>query len=495
MEPTLHSRARRGVLWTSVANVCKGLAGLGTVVLLAYFLRPADLGIIGIVSVFYMLSESVTEFSIAQSVIARGTTDARELSSLLWLSVGLGIGVTAIVFAASGAIAQFFDQPPVERLLKTLVPVFLITPFGLVQRAMLQRELRFLELELVTIVRALVTVSATGLLLFTGFGVAGYIYALVLGAGISTIAYVVIFSRINSWHPLLVVSLQDIRPHYHFGLYVTTKQLANFSGRYLDEIIIAKLMGIEVLGIYHFARRLVEKPMFLLSSSFSRVSFPLLSKLMRDRERLTKTYMTLSAAVAAGACGAFGLLAALSPALVPTLFPERWSGSNVLIQIFCAHAAIYCLVTGFSTPVLYAAGRPRVVMLIDVGLGIASIALAFAAAQFAIELVAMAMLFIVLAKLALLQKEVNSEMATSLIMYLRHIAPPMIAAVGGFVSAVSVIHVLSPGSVVKNAILTTVTFLAIYLCALRLFDKNAFVRLRTVVLGRKGSLPSEVHQE
>src|SRR5206468_1820174 len=110
------------------------------------------------------------------TIVQRPAISDALLRSLATLGLALGFGLWLIFAVASGAIAQFFNEPGVARLIAVLAANFALSAFGIVPEALLQRGLRFGRL--VSIDLAVLAVSAAGSL---GMAASGYgVWSLVI---------------------------------------------------------------------------------------------------------------------------------------------------------------------------------------------------------------------------------------------------------------------------------------------------------------------------
>ncbi|NGY75618.1 oligosaccharide flippase family protein [Bacillus megaterium] len=68
-----------------------------------------------------------------------------------------------------------------------------------------------------------------------------------------------------------------------FGLFVSGKEFLNFLGKYFDEIIVGRILNVEILGYYYVAKQLIEKSVTLISSNVNKVFYPLYSELVKRK--------------------------------------------------------------------------------------------------------------------------------------------------------------------------------------------------------------------
>ena len=87
-----------------------------------------------------------------------------------------------------------------------------------------------------------------------------------------------------SWFPLLrpgfsKLRLNSIIAPIKYGLYQTGESFVNFISAQLDQLLIGKLLGPDVLGIYAYVKALVFRPALqLINPVVNKVAFPLIVK-------------------------------------------------------------------------------------------------------------------------------------------------------------------------------------------------------------------------
>ncbi len=421
----VYPKSKKGFKWTLLSNGIKGGLGFLLIFFLTKILGPEKIGIISILMVIYGLSENFVQFGISQSIISRDKTTKNELTSIFWANLFIGFSVFLIVNLIALQIANFYNQPNILIYIRILSIVFLIEPLDLVFRAILEKELNFPNLEKVNIIKYSILSISIIVFVFLGFDIFSYVYGIILSVLTSVFSFSFIFIKNKLWVPSFHFSFQEIKPHYSFGFYVTTKSFLTYVGRNFDELIVGKILGMEILGLYYFAKKIVEKPSQLLSASFSKVSFPMFVNLKSDASKLKKAYLNLTHIIASSGFLFFGGMIFLAPILIPIIFGAKWNGSIFLIQIFSVIAFLDIVSGGFSPYVLYVFNKPRFVMKVDLFLTPLRLFLIYLASLISIKVVVLVFFCIILSKMIILQNKANKNLSTNFREYLLNIKKPI----------------------------------------------------------------------
>ena len=420
----IYQKSKSGFKWTFFNTFVQGAMGFLILFFLSLFLGSERLGLVSIIMVIYGFSETFVQFGISQSIIAREKNSSNELSSIFWLNFFIGISVFLIINIVAGLVAGFYGQPDLEFYIRVLSLVFLFEPLDLVFRAVLEKEIRFNVTSKIDIAKYLVMGLLTAVLIFLGLDVLGYVIALVVSVLVSVIMFSYVFLKEKIWFPSLHFKLDDVKKHVNFGFYVTLRSFLNYIGLHIDELIIGKILGVEVLGVYYFAKKFTSKTVQLLISSINKVTFPFFSKLKTDIYKYKKAYLNLSHVFASFSFPFFASVILLAPFVINNFFDSEWSGAIILIQIFSLNGILQILSNGFAPPALYVFNKPKKVFLIDLYITPIRIGIIFIAALFSVEVVAITLFITVALKVSLLQYEVDKILVIKFKEFLSNLKTP-----------------------------------------------------------------------
>jgi len=481
----IYSKSKKGFKWTLFSNSIKGGLGLLLVFILTKILGPEKIGIISILMVIYGLSENFTRFGISQAIISRDKTTRNELTSIFWANLFIGFFVFLIVNLLASQIANFYNQPNIVLYIRILSIVFLIEPLDLVFRAILEKELNFPNLEKVNIIKCFVLSISTIIFVLLGFGIFSYVYGVIASVLVSVFSFSFIFYKNKLWLPSFHFSFQEIKPHYSFGFYVTIKSFLTYAGRNFDELIVGKILGMEILGLYYFAKKIVEKPSHLLGASFSKVSFPMLASLKSNVNKLKKAYFSFTHIIALLGFLVFGGMIFLTPILIPVFFGAKWHESIFLIQAFSIIAFLDIISGGLSPFILYIFNKPKFVMKVDLFLTPLRLFLIYLASLISIKAVMLVFFCIVLTKVIILQNKVNKNLFTNFHEYLLNIKKPIqnifISSFGYLCSFFFLKNFFPRGSF----LISGMVFLVLYLLLLIFREKETILLLKQELFLKK----------
>lgn len=120
-----------------------------------------------------------------------------------------------------------------------------------------------------------------------------------------------------------------------YGSRVSVVGFLEFINGNLDTLLIGRLLGSVLLGIYNRAYMLLYLPMYFLTNSLARVAFPAFSKIQNDLPRVRALYLTSSTLVATVVLPVCAGVAVAAPELVQVLLGPRWAASVPILRVLC----------------------------------------------------------------------------------------------------------------------------------------------------------------
>jgi O-antigen/teichoic acid export membrane protein len=179
----LRRSAVRGVGVSIVGQAGSFAVMIGSVVILARLLTPADFGIVTMVTTFSLLFCSFGMNGFTELITQREELTHSFASNLFWIELGIGTILT-VVFASSGhLLALFYHNPAVAPVAAGLSLTIGIGCLGWIHMGLLQRAMQFRTTAIINFMGQLLLVIVSIVL-----GLAGWHYwALVWGSLTQTV--------------------------------------------------------------------------------------------------------------------------------------------------------------------------------------------------------------------------------------------------------------------------------------------------------------------
>ncbi len=375
---SLQRKAYRGAGWSGLSGLIVNALELLKYIVLARILGPGDFGLLAMAMVIIGIGRIFADGGTSNAVIHYRNQSGRQLSTLYWINIGAGLTLYGVVALAAPHVASFYGEPEVNRLLRLGAVVLPVYATGALYEVMLRKALSFRYIMISESTAALVSFATAVYLALSGWGVYALIWSHIATASMLTLCYVA--NGLRSWRPALQFSPREVRSHLSFGLFQMGDRGLGVYATRIDQLIIGRFFGPDILGAYHLAYHLVLFPLARLSPLLNRVAFPVFSSRQDDDARLRNGYLKLMRTMTALTGPLFLLAALTAPWLVPLLFGGGWELAAALIP-WMAVVGLMRMLGNPSGNIVLSKGRARLLFLWNLGTAVVSTGVFLAGAQ------------------------------------------------------------------------------------------------------------------
>ena len=349
---SLKKQTLSGIFWTFTETfVLRGLSFIASVIL-ARLLGPTEFGLVGMISVFIALGNSFVDSGLSASLIRTKNADNEDYATVFYLNLALSLVVYGIFYLTAPLIAAFFEQELLELIVRVYCLTFIISAFSAVQLALLNKRMKFKQ-----VMKCKVPGTILGVVVGIGMGYSGFgVWSIVGMFMITQLGTSLMLWLTSSWSPGWVFSRKKLKYHYNFGYKLMLSGFIDTFYKNVYKLIIGKFFAVQELGYYERAHSFNYQAVTMFTSIISKVSYPLLSKIQDQKERIAIVYRQLIQfsffVIAPIMLGA----AALAKPLFLMILGDQWLPAVPLFQILCLSGMFYP-VHAFNINVLKVYGR------------------------------------------------------------------------------------------------------------------------------------------
>jgi O-antigen/teichoic acid export membrane protein len=358
--PSLGPAVSTGIKWKLVSLLAREGTRIGVGIMLARLLTPDEWGVASIALVVAAFFQMIPDLALGYSLVQRPSITEHDRSTVFWLSLGLGVGVTLVGIGLSGVIADVFSEPQVEELFRAVSIGFTISALAAVPTALLTRDLAYRSLEL----RYIAGTFAGGIVAVTLALAGAGAWAIVGNSLAAIVASTLLVWIVTPWRPRFMFSRASARSLGSFGATVFGSQLLLYAQLNSDKVLVGRYLGAGALGLYSFAYNLMFTPILNVAFPLQQVLFPALATIQEDEDRLRAAWLRGKRLAVAILAPTFLLVAIVAPDLVPTVFGERWEDAVPVLQLLCVAGVAYSLGT-LDWSLLVVRGRVRALLLLS----------------------------------------------------------------------------------------------------------------------------------
>ena len=337
MEPDEHSvpvdeigqRARTAAGWQFLSRGLSTGLQMITSIVLARVLMPKDFGIVAMAMIVTGCAGVFSNLGLGQALVQRREITDEHLRSAFWGTLVMGVLLCGVVVVIAPWVGAYFHEPRIVPVLRLTALTFVLSPFAVVPRSLLQRKLDF-RTPLSAGLASSLACGAVGITMaLLGYGYWSLVGARLVGELVSTVALCIL----TRYTPPLIPAVRGIRDLYSFGVGVTGSGLFNYLAGNADYFVVGRMLDAAALGLYTRAYTLIIMPIALVNASIAPVLFPAFSRLQDDPERLRKAYGRVLTVIALVGFPALALLGVSAPELIPAVIGDQWRGAIIPTQI------------------------------------------------------------------------------------------------------------------------------------------------------------------
>jgi O-antigen/teichoic acid export membrane protein len=339
LEQSLKSKTIKGASWSFIDSISsQGITFLVGLVL-ARLLSPEEYGLIGIITIFIAVFNSIVDSGFSNALIRKNDTKDIDYNTVFLTNLVISLVLFASLFVSAPAIGTFFNQPQLIPLLRVMGSIVIINAFAIIQRTILVKKVDFKTQTKASLISSISSgIIGIGMALY-GFGVWSLVGQQISRQLLNTV-FLWLFSH---WYPKLQFSFESFRDLFKFGWKLLVSGLIDTVWREIYQVIIGKCYSPASLGQYTRAQQFASICSSNLTVVIQRVSFPVLSSVQDDKERLKYGYkriikvtMLLTFTLMLG-------LAAVAKPMILTLIGEQWLPCVPFLQIICFQMMLYPL--------------------------------------------------------------------------------------------------------------------------------------------------------
>jgi len=339
MAESLKQKTVKGVGWSFADNIAnQGITFLVGLVL-ARLITPEEYGLIGIILIFVAVFDSIVNCGFSNALIRKNDADDRDYNTVFIVNMVLSLVLFIVFFFSARFIADFFGQPLLEPLTQVMGSIVIIHAFAIIQRTVLIKRIDFKTQTKASVISS-VTSGIIGITMaFYGYGVWSLVGQQLSRALLNTIC-LWIYSH---WWPKLQFSWNSFRELFGFGWKLLVSSLIDTVWREIYQVVIGKCYAPATLGQYTRAHQFGSIFSSNLTSVIQRVSYPVLSNLQNDKQRMKEGYRRVIKVTMLVTFVLMLGLAAVARSMILVLVGDQWLVAADFLPIICLQMMLYPL--------------------------------------------------------------------------------------------------------------------------------------------------------
>lgn len=330
-EDSLRYKTKKGLYWRFFDTFANYGMQFVVGIFMARMLTPEDYGITALPAVFLSIAGIFISGGFGTALIRKPELTEKDLSTAFYYSIVVGLFCYSVLFVLSPYIAVFYNTPVLKSLIRVTALSFLWGPLNTPQTVILSRKMDFKNPARISIINKIIG-SVVGIsMAYTGFGV----WALVGSGLVSSFIGLIQTWWVVKWLPKAPFSKESFKYLWDYGNKMMGISLLYTLYGNIIPVLLGKFGGTKDLGNYNRAANYASLPSSNITGVLTSVSFPALSKIQDDDERLAYNYRKMIRVSSFFVFPVMLMLSALAHPVVITMVTAKWESCVILLQIMC----------------------------------------------------------------------------------------------------------------------------------------------------------------
>ena len=326
-------------MWSAIDNVAQFGVQFVVSIVLARLLSPDDYGLIGIITIFTTVCTTIINGGFSNALIRTQKPTDEDYNTAFICNLLMSILLYAIVFLCSPLIADFFNRQELVALTRVSSFTMIIGALAIVQQTRLTKRIDFKTQTKITLIASILSGIVGIALALMDYGV----WALVVQGIVAQSLRTVLLWFFNHWVPSLRFSKESFNRLFGFGWKMMASGILDSLWTQLYQVIVGKFYSPSTLGQYTRAKQFASLFSSNLTSVIQRVTFPVLSDIQDENERMIVAYRRIIKTTMLMTFALMFALGAVSEPLLYCLIGPKWHEAATYLPWICLIGSLYPL--------------------------------------------------------------------------------------------------------------------------------------------------------
>jgi PST family polysaccharide transporter len=322
-------KAVKATIWSAFGVYTNRFLSLGIAAVLSRLLTPEDFGTIAMITVISGFMSIFAEAGIGSVAVQFRDFVKRDHQTMFTLSLCLGLFLALLLAGFSSYVAAFFHNPDLKPVAIVMALAFPFSTLGIVPRGLLQRDMRFRAISIVSIVAALFAGLIGIGMAFTGWGYWSLVVQTLANSLISSCAFIWLarLAPVPRW------DFRVIKKIFSYSGNLTLFSMINYWARNLDNLLIGRFLGSAPLGYYNRAYQLMMLPLSMLTGVITPVLHSVLAQRQNDIPAMYLGYLKVVKMIGLISIPGMTYAVIMSPELIRVVWGDQWDQTIPIFAI------------------------------------------------------------------------------------------------------------------------------------------------------------------
>ncbi|WP_261640228.1 lipopolysaccharide biosynthesis protein [Erwinia mallotivora] len=299
---------------------------------LARRLEAHELGILAIINAILAVAMVLQDMGMSSYIVHRQNITRKEQSTIYWVNVLLSLLTGLLLIALAWPIAWFYHIAQLTGLIMLTSLNFLVLGSLSQYQAHFikaKRVVTLAKIEMAT--KFLAFLFTVALLYFSSLTVAAVILGLFASAAMRILC--MIWFGEKSWRPTFEFDKATFFSSVRYGVYQLGSQTINQLRTQADSLIVGKVMGADMLGVYSLAKELILQPLKLVTPVINRLALPRFAEKQHEPAQLQQLFLKGTFMIMLFSSLMYLAIGIMSPVIVRLLYGSAHEAVAQLIPL------------------------------------------------------------------------------------------------------------------------------------------------------------------
>ncbi|HHX8365580.1 TPA: oligosaccharide flippase family protein, partial [Vibrio alginolyticus] len=208
---------KNGLAWTVFDKLINQFLYFVVVLYIGRVIGPSDFGLIGMAAVFIILSESLVNYGLTQSLVQRNHITKVDKSTIFLTSIFFAIFIYTVLYFSAESIAEFYDKDELTDVIRSLLLIVILNSINVVPKAILMIELRYNKIAIANSVATITSSLIALYLLNSGYSYWAFVYFNITKALVNT----AVCWGLSKWRPTWDFSYDVLKSLAKYSIYLS----------------------------------------------------------------------------------------------------------------------------------------------------------------------------------------------------------------------------------------------------------------------------------
>lgn len=358
---SLKDKTIKGTFWSAADTFLGHGVTFLVGIVLARLLTPAEYGLIGIVTIFTTILLGFVDSGFSNSLIRKKDVVNDDYNTMFITNLAMSVLMFVLLYVCAPLIARFFQHPELVGLIRVMGLLLIIQALSIVQSTILTKRIDFKTKTKASVISATASGVIGIAMAFADFGV----WSLVGQQLSRQFIYTLCLWLFNRWCPRFRFNMSSFCYMWGFGWKLLLSGFLDRVWAQLYQIVVGKFYSPATLGQYSRSKEYASIFSTNITAVVQRVSYPVLSEVQDDRERMVAAYRKVIKITMFVTVILMISMGAVAEPLIYCLIGSKWYQAASFLPLICVSMSLHPL-HAINLNMLQVQGRSDIYLYLEI---------------------------------------------------------------------------------------------------------------------------------